>query len=278
MRRAGRSAIARATRRDRSPQPRSAAEPRAAPASPSRDVEADRGLRLSIARCGRDARRGARRERARRAGRACSARWSSWRATRPIAVLASSAVADSIGCAASCWSNAAVPALARPRRAGAVRRDRAARRAQERVAGKQNELERAEQAFAAARDRLRPVGARNAGHAPRAVAGRSRRRRANRRLGREAKDVDDLIKRAEAADRPPRQGVVARARAALPQGGGRAWRRRDTADPTRPAALAAFDAAANPAGCWPPVSGPISPPACGVRRCGGRGRHTGGWT
>ena len=92
------------------------------------------------------------------------------------------------------------------------------------------------------------------------------------KLGREAKDVEDLIKRAEAAAERRDKEIVARARAALPKEAA-AMVTADTADPTRPAGLLAFDPPQS--ALLPPVSGPISLPA-GARRYGGR-RQNRGW-
>jgi septal ring factor EnvC (AmiA/AmiB activator) len=77
------------------------------------------------------------------------------------------------------------------------------------------------------------------------------------KLGREAKDVDDLIKRAEAAAERRDMQIVARVRAALPKEAA-AMVTADTADPTRPAALLAFDPPQS--ALLPPVSRPISGP------------------
>jgi septal ring factor EnvC (AmiA/AmiB activator) len=126
------------------------------------------------------------------------------------------------------------------------------------IADRQRELEETEETLATSR-----------GHAARFAEQRQAVRRellpadpgaAARiaKLGREAKDLDDLIKRAEAAAERRDKEIVARVRAALPQEAA-AMVTADTADPTRPAALAAFDPPQS--ALLPPVSGPISPPA-----------------
>jgi septal ring factor EnvC (AmiA/AmiB activator) len=126
------------------------------------------------------------------------------------------------------------------------------------VSGKQDELERAERKLPATRDRVAQLTAQRQAMVRELLPADPGAAARIAKLGREAKDVDDLIKRAEAAAERRDKEIVAQARAALPKEAA-ALVTVDTADPTRPAGLAAFDPPQS--ALLPPLSGPISPPA-----------------
>jgi septal ring factor EnvC (AmiA/AmiB activator) len=129
------------------------------------------------------------------------------------------------------------------------------------ITGTQAELERAEQGVPAARDRLAQVSAQRQAMLRELLPADPGEAARSAKLGREAKDLDDLIKRAEAVTERRDKGIIAETRAALPKEAA-AMVTAETADRTRPAALAAFDPPQS--ALLPPVSGPISPPAGGA--------------
>jgi len=153
--------------------------------------------------------------------------------------------------------NAAVPALRA--QASALSGEKARIAAlQEQIARRQSELDEAENTRASSRDQLNKLATQRLSVLrellPPDPAGAAR----IAKLGREAKDVDDLIRRAEVAAERRDKEIVARARAALPKEAA-AMVTADTADPTRPASLLAFDPPQS--ALLPPVSEPISLPA-----------------
>jgi murein hydrolase activator len=160
--------------------------------------------------------------------------------------------------------NAAAPALRAQATAlsGEIARMSALK---QQIAGKEKELERSEQGLPAARDRVALLTAQRQALIGELLPADAAAGARTAKLGRDAKDLDDLIKRGEAAVDRRDKDIVARTRAALPKGAA-ALVTADTADPTRPVALAAFEPGQS--ALLPPVSGPADPGA-GADAAGG---------
>ena len=125
------------------------------------------------------------------------------------------------------------------------------------AAAKQDELKQAEQAVPPARGRLAQLATERQAMIRELLPADPGAAARNAKSGREAKDIDDLIKRAEAAADRRDKEIVARTRAALPKEAAEMVTA-ETADRTRPIALAAFEPPQS--ALLPPVSGPMSPP------------------
>jgi len=108
------------------------------------------------------------------------------------------------------------------------------------IAGKKAELESARQANAADRAQLAELAARRLELTRRLLPEDSGAAVRIARLGHEASDIGDLIKRADAATERRDKEVLARARAALPKDI-MSMLTAEAADPTRPQPLHAFD-------------------------------------
>ncbi len=108
------------------------------------------------------------------------------------------------------------------------------------IAGKKAELESARQASAADRAQLAELAARRLELTRRLLPEDSGAAVRIARLGHEASDIGDLIKRADAATERRDKEVLARARAALPKDMV-SMLTAEAADPTRPQPLHAFD-------------------------------------
>ncbi len=110
----------------------------------------------------------------------------------------------------------------------------------QKIAVRQGELGIARQALGKDREHLAKLTARRRELTGRLMPEDSGGAARIARLGHEASDIGDLLKRADAATERHDQEVLARARAALPTARARALTA-ETADPTRPRALHAFD-------------------------------------
>lgn len=128
----------------------------------------------------------------------------------------------------------------------------------EQIARRQSELDETENTLASSRDRLDGLATQRQRMLRELLPADPGAAARIAKLGRESRDVDDLIKRAEAAAERRDKEIAARARAALPKEAA-AMVTADTADPTRPTALLAFDPPQS--ALLPPVSGSISLPA-----------------
>ena len=172
-------------------------------------------------------------------------------------------------CAARCWSSAAVPALARPGGARLSARDRpASPRCARQIDGETERVDGSAErprTAAPAWPSLSASAGRCFARCCRADSGAAAR---VARLGREAKDIGDLIKRADAATSAATRRSSVRARAALPKDAA-AMVTADNADPTRPAGLRAFDPPQS--ALLPPVSGTIDRPS-GAADAAGAGK------
>jgi septal ring factor EnvC (AmiA/AmiB activator) len=136
--------------------------------------------------------------------------------------------------------------------AGEVERVAALRK---QIADKENELAGARQVHEADRAHLAELTARRLDLARRALSEDSGAAARIAKLGREASDIADLIKRADGAAEGRSKEVLARARAALPAEKAKTLTA-DAADPTRPHQLRAFNPPHTP--LTMPVSGAVA--------------------